>query len=172
MNIFRFSRAFFGLAVVALSLLLSSCEKPQDAFAVEREFAGALVFRGGIKNVRKFKDDTYMHGLSYYYFQAEPPEISRLITWLNLQKGDRMPEQLSNLATSAAARNGWKFAWATAQVYLAHYCTPLNADGTYSRTEVLLVSNGEGLYVTRGYLPDGATRIADSSGCSMHGYPR
>ena len=157
--------ALLGLVVVMSVLLLSSCEEPAYDFAPERDFGRVVFARGGIKNIRKFKDQSYIHGLNYFYFQADPPEVNRLISWLELEKVEKIPSPESQVVEDAVSQAGWKFAWATAQVYLSYWCNPPDAEGRISSVDLLLVSQGEGIYVTQGYRSIGATRTNDPSRC-------
>lgn len=160
-----FGGALLGLVCV-LSVLFLLFDAPlPDESAAQKNFAGIIFSRKGINDVRKFKDDTYMHGLSYYYFQADSREINRLISWLELEKSEKIPDNVSSLVTAAVSRNGWQFNLTASQVYLAYYCNPDNVDGVNFDFDMLLLGNGQGIFVTRGYLPDSITRTTDISKC-------
>jgi hypothetical protein len=157
--------ALLGLVGVTLALLLSSCQEPVHERDPQEFFAGIVLSRGGIRDVRVFKDITYMHGLKYFYFQADQPQINRLVSSLDLRKSEEMPEHLPKMAREAASKAGWQFNWTMTQAYLAYYCNPDNVDGTNSSIDMLLVSNGQSIFVTQGYLPANITRTSDPSGC-------
>lgn len=163
-NLWR-GAALLELVVIVLMLLWLFPEPPVDQSAAQKNFAGIVLSRKGIDDVRKFKDDTYMHGQSYYYFQADSQAINRLISLLELQKAEKIPAEQTSLVGNAVSRNGWQFSWATSQVYLAYYCNPDEADGLNFNVDMLLVGNGAGIFVTRGYLPPTITRTTDTSKC-------
>ena len=161
---FSISVIFVTLLATTLALYFSFWQEPEHNFVPERDFGRTLFARTGIDDVRKFKDGSYIHGLSYYYFKASPVDINRLIQWLGYKKVDKIPSPESQVVEIAVSRAGWQFDWAAAEIYLAYFCNSPDAENNVGSVDLLLISKGAGIYVTQG-IPIDANRASNRSDC-------
>ncbi|HEY9027313.1 MAG TPA: hypothetical protein VIP05_23680 [Burkholderiaceae bacterium] len=115
-------------------------------------------------DVALFKDDTVMHGPTFYRFEADAAGVRNLVQLLHLQPLPRLPRLLEGRVAVARSRTGWPFDWDHAQVQAAFHCEPALEDPF----DVLLVSGREMVYVTSGFaggLPKDAPIVADPDSC-------
>lgn len=153
-----------SLACLAVIMCLSGCnqagpgEKPDD-------FMGALVLsKSGIKDVQAFKDTSYIHGLKFFRFRASQTDMDRLIIWMDLKKHDHIPDVLAGATSSGIAKADWQFDSKTAQVYVTYHCHPFN--GSNVSIDMLLIRNGDAIYVTEGFDSASSVKAADPAACN------
>lgn len=152
--------------VVALffcCLLCSGCDRGKVEMTPEHRMGAVFLSRSDISDIKMFKDQSYIHGLSYFYFRLPAEGVGRVTTWLRMTERGSIPPILSDQVLSAAKATDWKFKWSNPKIYVAYYCHPF--DGSYSSVDLLLVNEGEAVFVTEGYLLPGSYPTIDASSC-------
>lgn len=152
------------LPAAIFMLLFFGCGKSDVDGESEAHMAALLLSRSNIVGVQSYKDDYYMHGLNYFYFHATSDDIDRLVGWLGLKKHSGIPQKFSKLFKTASMKTGWEFVWETSAVYLTYYCHP--SDGTTSSVDMLLVGDGDAIYITSGFLATNSFKTDDTSSCA------
>ena len=155
------ARAIF--TIFFFCLVISGCDNGQTAIAPEQRMGALFLSRSNIDEVKMFKEQSYIHGLSFFYLSLPADDVGRVVTWLKMTERDSIPPLLSNRVISASTSTDWKFKWAHPKIYVAYYCHPF--DGTNSSIDLLLVNNGEAVFVTEGYLPPGSYLTTDPLTC-------
>jgi hypothetical protein len=156
LSILSFFVFFFCLGV-------AGCEKGIAEITPDKRMAALFFSRSNISEVKIFRERNYIHGLSFFYFHASADDVDRVVAWLKMKERDRIPPILSDRIPSASASTGWKFKWDEPKIYVTFYCHPF--DGTNWSVDMLLVNNGEAVFVTEGYLPPGSYPTTDPSSC-------
>lgn len=129
----------------------------------ENRMAGMLVSRSSIGEVKTFREQNYIHGLSFFYFPVSGDDAARVVAWLKMKERDSIPPILSDRVRSASSGTDWKFKWNGARIFVTYYCHPF--DGTNRSVDMLLVDQGKAVLVTEGYLPPGSYVTDDPASC-------
>lgn len=125
--------------------------------------AGMLFSRSNIGDVKTYREKNYIHGLSFFHFQSSVDDVGRVVSWLRMKPQDNIPSLLVDRVDAASVGTDWAFKWDHSKIYVTFYCHPF--DGTYWSVDMLLVNNGQAVFVTEGYLPQGASITDDPSSC-------
>jgi hypothetical protein len=139
------------------------CDRGKVEITPEHRLGAVFLSRSDISDIKMFKDQTYIHGLSFFYFRLPAGDVGRVVTWLRMTERGSIPPLLSDQVLSAATTTDWKFKWSNPKIYVASYCHPF--DGSYSNVDLLLVNEGEAVFVTEGYLQPGSYPTIDASSC-------
>lgn len=159
------NRSLSNFAIVFLFSCLgtSGCKKTQTEITPDMRMAAMLFSRSSVDEVKVFREKTYIHGLSFFYFHLSADDVGRVVTWLKMKERNSIPPLLSDRILAASTGTDWKFKWDEPKIYVTFYCHPF--DGTYWSVDMLLVNNGEAVFVTEGYLPPGSYVTDDPSLC-------
>lgn len=144
--------------------ILSGCQRQVDEISPDNRIASLLLSRGGITDVQLYKDETAIHGPTYFYFRASRKSEERLINWLELRKHQAIPDIFSNTIKTAIVKTKWKFNLNASQVYLTYYCHPF--DGVNWSLDLLLIDDQNVMFVTEGYVPQNPAKYDDPSKCN------
>jgi hypothetical protein len=156
-----------NLSILLLSLCLgvAGCGNSEPEITPEMRMAGMFLSRSSIGEVSVFRDTRYIHGLSYFYFHMSDQDIGRVISWLKMKERNHIPPVLTDRIRAASTGTNWKFEWNTPKIYATFYCHPF--DGTYWSADLLLVENGQAVFMTEGYLPPDSSVTEDPASCEF-----
>lgn len=144
--------------------ILFGCQPHIDEGTPEKRLGSLLLSRGGIIEVQQYKDDTAIHGPTYFYFQSSPESVERLIFWLGLRRHKSIPDVFSSSIKATVGKKKWNFDVSVSQIYLTYYCRPF--DGSNWSMDLLLVNDRNVIFITEGYVPQNSTRYDDPSKCN------
>lgn len=158
--------ALRGIITLCLFCLLSSgCDNGQTEISPEHRLGALFLSRSNIGDIKMFKDQSYIHGLSYFYFPLPAKDVNQVVRWLGVTERASIRPLLSDKVRAVSTHTDWKFKWADAKIYVAYYCHSF--DGSYSSEDLLVVNDGEAVFVTEGYLMAGSYPTTDPSLCNV-----
>lgn len=164
MRIVDHIRASLFCIVVLSVTILSGCQRQGDERAPEKSMGALLLSRGGISDVQQYKDNTAIHGPTYFYFQASHENAERLINWLGLKKHPSAPDIFASSIKATLIETKWNFNLGASQVYLAYYCRPF--DGLNWSLDLLLINDRNVIFLTDGYVPQNSMKTDEAAKCN------
>lgn len=155
-----------AICCFAVFIFIFCFPRPVGEGGVERQMAALMLSRGGIQKVESFKDESMMHGLRYFFFEASKSEISGLVTWLDLKPQSAIPEIFVGRINYAKEKVKWNFNWSTSEVYIVYRC---RTDSDEWNFDMFLVDGEAVVYVTDGFYLGPMVNKYDSALCRARG---
>lgn len=158
------NRLVIGLVGIGIAIALfivldmgSDIEMSTDA-----KLASYIFFKASIGKIEEFKDESILHGPTYFYFQTNEDDILRIVEWLELKPREKQPSLFTELIINAKSQVSWDFDWYTKHVFVIYYC---NASGFDWGFDMLLVDGKNVVYVTSGFIHASSRLVENLDEC-------
>lgn len=129
-----------------------------------RTYLSSYVFSRAVANdVSAIKDNSMIHGPTYFYFKSSKKDIVRLVEWLQLHHQKGLPELFLPSVAYVRKQVDWAFDWDGLEVFATYYCGGNIVDWGF---DMLLVDGSSRvIYVTSGYISDLSRPTRDFQFC-------